>query len=93
MIEMAGPLASAGRMTHGTAKAAMTKGAIAKGVVAGAPWLGGKGLCLGLGIGLGVWGPLALVGLGAAAAYTLCKSRHAAKSLENHNEYVPEGAG
>lgn len=29
----------------------------------------GKGLCLGLGFGLGIWGPIALVGIGFAGGY------------------------
>ena len=29
----------------------------------------GKGICLGLGLGMGVWGPIALVGIGVATGY------------------------
>ncbi len=52
---------------------------MAKGLVAG----GGtcKGLSLGLGIGLGLWGPMILAGLGAAAGYTLWRSRSTIDAL------------
>jgi hypothetical protein len=28
-----------------------------------------KGICLGIGLGLGLWGPIALVGIGVAGGY------------------------
>ncbi len=42
---------------------------------------GAKGLSLGLGIGLGLWGPVILAGLGAAAAYSLWRSRATVDAL------------
>lgn len=31
--------------------------------------LSAKGLCLGLGLGMGIWGPIALVGVGVVGGY------------------------
>lgn len=36
----------------------------------------GKGLCLGLGLGFGVWGPIGLVGVGIVTGYYYWKKAH-----------------
>ena len=59
-----------------TAKGAGTKAAIAKGAAAkgmGATIFSGKGL--GLGLGLGSWGPVILGAIGAMAVYAYWKKR------------------
>ncbi|MEI6986848.1 MAG: magnetic particle specific iron-binding protein [Rhodospirillaceae bacterium] len=61
-----------------------------KGPAACATLAGGKGLTLGLGIGLGLWGPAILAGLGAVAAYTLWKSRHTIKALNEDEAELEE---
>jgi len=61
-----------------------------KGMVAGGALAGGKGLSLGLGIGLGFWGPLLLVGLGAVAAYTIWKSRQTVDTLNEEAQEFQE---
>jgi hypothetical protein len=38
--------------------------------------LSGKGLCLGLGLGFGVWGPIGLVGVGIISGYYYWKKAH-----------------
>jgi hypothetical protein len=38
--------------------------------------LSGKGLCLGIGLGLGVWGPIGLVGIGVIGGYYYWKKVH-----------------
>jgi hypothetical protein len=43
----------------------------------GGAGLGTKGLCLGLGLGLGAWGPLALVGVAIIGGYFLLKDDRA----------------
>ncbi len=64
------------------------KSVVAKGVIVG----GGacKGLSLGLGIGLGLWGPAILAGLGAAAAYSLWRSRAAIEALSEDEAEIGE---
>ncbi|MEI8393158.1 MAG: magnetic particle specific iron-binding protein [Rhodospirillaceae bacterium] len=64
------------------------KSMVAKGVMAGG--VGCKGLSLGLGIGLGLWGPAILAGLGAAAAYTLWRSRSAVEALSEDQVEIGE---
>ena len=65
--------------TPGPGLAGVGKTMAGKGMIVG----GGacKGLSLGLGIGLGLWGPAVLAGLGAAAAYSLWRSRAAINAL------------
>ena len=72
----------------GPGMAGVGPGMMAKGVVAG----GGvcKGLSLGLGIGLGLWGPAILAGLGAAAGYTLWRSRSAIDALTEDETEIGE---
>ncbi|MBF0293039.1 MAG: hypothetical protein HQK86_12880 [Nitrospinae bacterium] len=65
----------------------MTKGAVAKGVIAGGAAGGataaggtiwtGSGWSLGLGLGLGAWGPVILAGIVGAGIYGYMKSREA----------------
>lgn len=38
--------------------------------------LSGKGLCLGLGFGFGLWGPIGLVGIGIVGGYYYWKKVH-----------------
>ena len=63
-------------------------GGLAKGAIVG----GGacKGLSLGLGIGLGLWGPTILAGLGVAAAYSLWRSRAAIDALSEDEAEMGE---
>ena len=68
----------------------MGKSLATKGMVAGGAGAGCKGLSLGLGIGLGFWGPVVLAGLGAAAAYSLWKSRGAAAALNEDDMEMSE---
>lgn len=66
-------------------KAALTKGAMAKGAVVGGAAGGatvaggtiwtGQGWSLGLGLGLGAWGPVILAGIIGAGIYGYMKSR------------------
>lgn len=68
-------------------KAAVTKGALAKGAVVGGAAGGatvaggtiwtGSGWSLGLGLGLGAWGPVILAGIIGAGIYGYMKSREA----------------
>ena len=66
------------------------KGMVAKGVIAGGSVVGGKGISLGLGIGLGLWGPMILAGLGVAAAYALWKSQGAVEALNEEDAEIRE---
>jgi hypothetical protein len=53
-------------------KGAAATGSAAKAATGGTIWTG-KSLSLGLGLGLGAWGPVMLVGAGAAAWYAYKK--------------------
>lgn len=46
----------------------------------------GKGMCLGLGLGLGAWGPLVLVGGGLIGGYFLWKGNHSVKTKDDDIE-------
>ena len=69
-------------MMAGAGKSIAAKGVAAAGC--------GKGLSLGLGIGLGLWGPAILAGLGAAAAYSLWRSRTAVAALSEDEIEIGE---
>lgn len=85
----AGPGAGMG-MTPGVYNGAVGKplAGVAKGLYPGAckfvgySVLGGKGACLGLGLGLGILGPLLLIGAGVTAGYLFFKDRTKVESEE-----------
>ncbi|CAK0755993.1 Magnetosome protein MamG [Azospirillaceae bacterium] len=79
---MTAALGSPGPAVSGGVAPMTTKGIMAGGSVVG----GCKGLSLGLGVGLGFWGPLVLAGLGAAAAFTIWKSRQAVEALSEDDQ-------